>query len=1402
MTKSRLLLRRGGLRSAILLAFSFFLIIANVWMPRASVHGQEPVIDDFTYWFNQEGDTGVLAGVQENSNIYVLEDMAAKGNTVEYTDGSVRYTVQGSVNPSPNKGAIPELGAAVRVTAPANGELTVYGINGAGKTFYVVNESTGEVLLEDASLTTVQQTLTVEAEEHYWFYSSGSKFQFAGFTFVQKEPHIPSDFSYWFNPDGSTAVAVGAQENPNIYALEDMAAKGNTLTHENGTVYYTVQGAGNPRTGSSGAKGTVPDSGAAMRVTAPADGALTVYGLNGAGKTFYVVNGTSGDVLVEDSSLTTVTMSLDVLAGNDYWFYSNGSKFQFAGFEFVEGGVAVEPDPTPTPIPEPVEGEDTGGEWVFKRFGASTNDSVNTIGDGADIQGSVTLNSASYLEDGTIDRKGGKFVADSPADGLSFYYRSYNPQTENFYLQADVTVDYLNPTPDGQEGFALMTRDSISGSGSYFSNLFSVTATKLPIDNVEIRDVIGVRNYTGIVNNENASLNQVLATRYGFDIDDSFIVQGETYRISLEKTSYAYISTQYNIRTGEVIGQHVHYINALDPSAQSVSSYAELQDPMTTQEANLAYLGLAVARGVNATFSNIQFETTPWQASEWIPQPENTVDVNLTINSPTETALAEYNLLFRANANGVADIYVNERLAVEGVPALANTVLNQVLTLDEGENTIEVVFTPEEGYKPDDYSVLSDYSPKSITHQVIRRSLTGTDLYVRQDGVATNSGTSYEDALDMQTALSYAKPGQRILVYPGVYDMSNKSLSLARGSGGNSEARIVVEADPSLGGYAEFDFGGTGTGFTNFGSYMTFRNLAFSYTAQGGKGMQVGGHHNLLENLIFYNNGSTGLQISGSSLDNPSDWPSYNTVRNSTSINNADQALEDADGFAPKLTTGPGNIFIGSIAAYNADDGWDLFAKAGTGSIGQVLIEDSLTYRNGYVLLDASSTVPAGLVETRWNQAGALSPQDGPLNMIFPEFIITPEGDLQLKGTLGLDVIVIRAGNGNGFKMGGTNMPGNHEIHNSIAYENRAKGFDSNSGPDIKVFNSTSYNNGSYNLAFYTNNRSATTDYQAEGFLSYRQVNETVPSVGEQLRTQNQDNALIYGENNYYWNRDLQVSENQAGEVVDDGWFVSLDTSITPSRRADGSIDMHGLLQLTEEARSYNSGARTGFWLYTEEVVEPTEPTEPEVEPSEPVVEPSEPTEPIVEPTEPTEPVVEPTESSVNEPEATEEPEYQDLKLPLHEDTPDRLKAEVYAQTSEDSKLIVEIIPIERDIPNRGVEAYEIKVYDSSGHSIHQTQAPLSFTMELAMQIDQQLVLYHDVNGDLEEIAIRVDGQTVHFETDRFSPYLFAMPLAEETSSTTSDDVVQTGESAINAIFASGLILLGASLILLKKKNA
>lgn len=805
------------------------------------------------------------------------------------------------------------------------------------------------------------------------------------------------------------------------------------------------------------------------------------------------------------------------------------------------------------PLAAFAEGETAAaGAWQFKAFGTSTAADVNTLAEGADINGKITLNACTIKEDGTINKKGGKFVADSPADGISFYYTTIDPTTQNFYLQADVTIDYVNPAPDGQEGFALMLRDTISGSGSYFSNQISVTGTKLPLDGVEIKDAVGVRSYTGILSNETAASNDVKANRAAFSAQT--IKQGDTYRVSLEKTSNSYVATQYAINadgtTGAVIGTSSLYIPAKDSTASSVAKYAELEDPMTVQEADKAYVGFAAARGMNVTFSNITYTTSAWKASDWTLQPTTYVEPSYQITSPSTCTGSSYELVFKANADGKATVYANGIVVDKDVAVKAGEELAKTYTVTR-DTTFKVKFTPDADYAISAYEKLASYKAATVEKKVSLRTL-GADgvIVVTPDGSASNSGTSAADAVDLQTAFNYAAAGQTIQLASGTYHLTGE-LRIERGRDGSAEAPITVTT--ADGKYATLDFGGVGTGFSAWGNYWNFSKINITGTADGSKGMQLAGSHCTLEQMNFYNNGNTGLQVSGLSSYSKDQWPSYNTIKNCTSMNNADRAMEDADGFAAKLTTGEGNVFDGCISAYNADDGWDLFAKAATGSIGAVTIQNCVAYKNGYLMLAAEPVKKQAFV--------------------FPTVTCDDDGNLSFSNV----ATTIAAGNGNGFKMGGTNLPGGHKLINSISYDNAAKGIDSNSCPDVKVYNSTSYNNEGYNVALYTGNKSAVTDYEADGVLSFRKGTDGK----EQLALQSQSSTAVYSPNNFYWDADTQTSHNRSTNTVtvQESWFESLDTSVAPARNADGSIDMHGLLLLTAEGLAdTDAGARGAVW--------------------------------------------------------------------------------------------------------------------------------------------------------------------------------------------------------------------------------
>lgn len=754
-------------------------------------------------------------------------------------------------------------------------------------------------------------------------------------------------------------------------------------------------------------------------------------------------------------------------------------------------------------------------EWFFTWFGQSSKAELNTM-EMLDADRFVfSLKSCSFNPaDLQIDQKGGKYTAFH--DGISFYYTVIDPETENFELKATFTIDYINPTADGQEGFGLLALDSLGAhsvsSANHYTNSAGIIATKFEetIDGVKktSKDTLGARFVSGltkeIIASGDAGIAQTgtsLSRAYSYDSSD-LVRAGDRFTLTLKKTNTGYHAIlEKPYATEETVTEYVMYgpekLFQLDPDH--------------------LYVGFSVARGCNATVSDVSMTITdPRTDPPAQKEPPELVPLDARVDSPSSYTTASYPFVFAANADGRLTMKDKDRnLVIDGARVTALKDFTADIELAWGINDFFLTFTPDLGFRPGEKMAIARWDrelrkyvessePISLSHTVIYRTIEGDRLYVSHDGSVFGDG-SMESPLDLTSALYYAKPGQPILLREGVY-YPPKSVTIERGNNGTAELRKVLMSAP--GERAIFDFGySTSGGMLLAGDWWTIEGIDIRSTPDNVKGLQVAGNNNIVKNVRTYGCGDTGLQISGSSLEPPEKWPRDNLIQNCVSHDNSDPAANNADGFAAKLTVGEGNVFRGCMAWHNIDDGWDLFTKIETGPIGAVLMEDCAAWGNG-------------------------SLSDGSGN-----------------------------GDGNGFKLGGDGIAVSHILRNSVAWANGTSGITSNSNPAITIENCTSYGNKGANISLYGKGDGARL-FGASGIISM------AGGTGDNYR----EMPELASAENYFWNG--ATSANAMGRSLSADIFVSADIArIAPEPRSDGSIDMKGLLELTDSAPT-DAGAR------------------------------------------------------------------------------------------------------------------------------------------------------------------------------------------------------------------------------------
>lgn len=739
--------------------------------------------------------------------------------------------------------------------------------------------------------------------------------------------------------------------------------------------------------------------------------------------------------------------------------------------------------------------------WEFTYFGQSTNANLNTFRMIDSDNLSFALSSCSYLPDGKIDSKGGKYTAFH--DGISYYYTTVDPEKENFSISATFTIDYINPYADGQEGFGLLAMDSLGSYGvsgvNHYTNSAGIIATKVEetIGGVKktSKDTLGARFVTGLTPEVISGGDDAIAKRgksvshaYSYDGAD-LVKSGDVFTLTL---------------TMDNTGYHAIYKRAL-PGEDTIEEYILYgKDELLRLDSEKVYVGFSVARGCNVTVSDVSFVVTdPRTDPPGQEEPPEMVPYLVKVDSPATYSSLSYPFVYQSNADGLLTLVNSstENVVIKAARIKAGEDYTQMISLEKGINDFIINFTPDLSFIPAPHAVMAKYDKESGKYEenhdpivtmnsVICLSYPGHELYVTPSGSPFGDGT-ISSPLDLASALAYCAPGQTVIVEEGTYYPAK--LKIERGNSGFKGKTKKLQGK----GTVVFDFSHSNGGMELWGDWWEIENLTICNTKGNVKGLQVAGDHNIIRQVIAHHCGDTGIQISGTSLEKRSSWPKDNLIISCLSHDNADPAGNNADGFAAKLTVSDGNVFESCIAYSNIDDGWDLFAKIETGPIGVVTIRNCVAYRNG-----------------------SLSDGSG-------------------------------VGDGNGFKLGGDGIAVPHLLENSIAFANGMAGITSNSNPAVILKNVTSFKNGSYNIALYGKG-DGERDFRAEGVVSLD------AAEADNIR----EMPTLTDGNNYFFNG--AVSQNSKGVRITPASFISIEER-APSLDKWGKINISGFLMLRPE---------------------------------------------------------------------------------------------------------------------------------------------------------------------------------------------------------------------------------------------
>ena len=1056
-------------------------------------------------------------------------------------DNAKAGSAKAQTNGKNSAGTVPDSGCYIKYTAAANGELAIDTKIGKGKTFYIVAEDgTKAAEVKNSTDASTYNTVKakVEAGKTYYAYLGGATAQIWKVYYSQLNKKTVVDWESVAKPviskveagaDGFTVTVEGIVDEYN--GAEDIVV---TMLHNDGQAGEAVI---KRSEGTATVNFTAHESGdytfvATAQRLGCADKASDVYEV----KDFilgvkmptitWAENKGNGEVYLDwvnisdakDYTLTykvkgsdeSTAVKIDGITEGDYTVknLTVGSTYEFSVVANRADGYCSAVSEKELSITANAQ-----KNWYVSTVGsaqetkatiteADGNAQVINIANGdtaskkvATVEAKDITNTTGSME---IQAKASGKISDDE-DGFSYYYTKVNPEKENFELTATFTVTDASLTPDNQTGFGVVVADTLGvnnwGTPSYvhkYFNYFSSMMYSSKINAPTMRYITGytsadTSNKDGVdrVNN-NVKFNQLTGT-------DMFKV-GAEYTFTVRKTDDGYeaVATTEN-------GTQTQKLTA--------------NDFTSVQEDGTVVVGVMVARKIGVKITDIKFTTSESKGLATSEVVEDKITPSIRVYSSNTCGAGEYEYTVVPNCAGTLKVTGSADGKVVTKEVTADEVVRIPVAVNVGSNTIKAEFEPA--------AAANITSTKTVTSETtVNRKVygeAGQTIIVTSDGKTTGDGTE-ESPLDINTAVSYAQPGQTILMKNGVYD---KWITINRSVCGTADKPINLVAE-SISTDGTDGVVLSGAGLTVIGSYWHVYGLYVKDSS--GVGIQVSGNYNTIDMCTVNHAANSGIQISrNGGADNYAGiqgklWPTGNLIKNCESFDNCDAGRNDADGFAAKLTCGEGNRFYGCISHNNIDDGWDLYAKSVSGTIGSVTIENCVAYNNGWLTTD----------------------------------------DVTAAG--------YNYGEGNGFKLGGGYLKGGHKLINCVSFGNHAKGITSNSCPDISITRCTAYNNGnanSYSIGLNTMD-SMLKEWKVSGLISMSKADLTAKADLIPFSQHGDDNYIYNGSESY----------NNLGQKATDEWFESVDTTIRPSRNADGTIDMHNLLVIKSGVLSDNVGAR------------------------------------------------------------------------------------------------------------------------------------------------------------------------------------------------------------------------------------